>query len=109
MKSNAKTAIGALDSLSLVHLRATAKAAGIKTGKTRKATTENMLAAIAAGGLHYKSDFTLSVNPAKQGEPTQRVTYYAATLRTYKSGPGAENQVWITPDMAKKGSPMAPA
>ena len=109
MKSKSIIAAPILDTMTLNDLRATAKAAGVKTGKTRKNTTQNMLAAIDSGALHFKSDVTLSVNPAKPGEITKRVTYFGGTFRTYKSGPGFENHVWLTPAAPVKGSPCAPA
>ena len=97
MKSNANIAIPALETMSIADLRNTAKACGVTCGKSKKNTVANLIAAVKAGKVHFKSYFTLSTNPAKQGEPTQRVTHYAATLRTYKSGPGDENAVHIRP------------
>ena len=109
MKSKSIIAVPVLSTMSTEDLRATAKAAGVKCGKSRKDTITNMTKAIDAGALHFKSQVTLSVNPAKPGESTQRKTLYGATLRTYKSGPGDENTVWLTPANAVSGSPSAPA
>lgn len=107
MKSKSTIAVPVLATMSVEDLRGVAKAAGVKCGKSRKDTVANLTEAIDAGALHFKADVTLSVNPAKPGEPTQRKTYYAATFRTYTSGPGDENKVWITPAAPVNGSPVA--
>ena len=110
MKSKATIAIPVLENMTTEDLRATAKKAGIKVGKSRKATVSNLTDAIAAGAVHFKANVTLSVNPAKQGEPTQRQTLFGGTFRTYLSGPGEENIVWLSPSTQApiQGSPFAP-
>lgn len=112
MKSNATLAAGVLSEMSNVHLTGVLKAAGIKPGKTKAANINLALAAVEAGrkgalkgSLHFKASVTISTNPAKPGEQTQRMTHYAAVCRTYKSGPGQENSVVITPDAPVPGSP----
>lgn len=106
MKSQVKIAVPAIETMTAADLTNTAKACGVPVGKSKKVTLANLTSAIKTGKVHFKSYFTLSTNPALPGEPTQRVTHYAATLRTYKSGPGEENTVHITPATAIKGSPM---
>ena len=108
MKSKSIIAVPAIESMSTENLRATAKAAGVKVGKSRKDTTANLLAAIDSGAVHFKANVYFSTNPAKQGETTKRVQFYGATLRTYKSGPGFENTVFITPAAPVHGSPHDP-
>ena len=108
MKSNAIVAIPALQTMSTTDLRNTAKACGLQIGKSKANTVANLSAAIKSGKVHFKSYFTLSTNPAKPGEASQRVTHYAATLRTYKSGPGDENTVHITPSAPVNASPASP-
>ena len=105
MKSKSIIASPVLETMSVEDLRGVAKAAGVKVGKSRKDTVANLTAAIDAGVLHFKSSVTFSTNPAKPGEPTQRMTHYAAVLRTYTSGPGDENKVLITPAAPVSGSP----
>lgn len=109
MKSKSSIAVPAIETMSTEHLRGVAKAAGVKVGKSRKDTTKNLLAAIDAGAIHFKSNVYFSTNPALPGETTKRVQYYGATLRTYKSGPGFENTVFITPAAPVPGSPHDPA
>ena len=105
MKSKSTIALPVLETMSIEHLRGVAKAAGVKVGKSKKDTVANLAKAIDAGALHFKAGFTLSVNPAKPGEQSQRITYFGARFRTYLSGPGAENEVIITPDAPVHGSP----
>ena len=105
MKSKSIIASPVIESMSVEHLRAVAKAAGVKIGKSRKNTVANLTAAIDAGVLHFKASVTFSTNPAKPGEQSKRVTHYAAVLRTYTSGPGDENKVLITPAAPVAGSP----
>lgn len=105
MKSKNIIAAPVLDAMSTDDLRATAKAAGVKVGKSKKNTVKNVLDAIASGTVHFKADVTISVNPAKPGEPTQRKTLFGGTFRTYKSGPGQENTVWVKPTAPVAGSP----
>ena len=112
MKSKTTLAAGVLAEMSNAHLVGVLKAAGVKPGKTKAANIDLALAAVEAGrkgalkgALHFKASVTFSTNPAKPGEPTQRVTYYGAVHRTYKSGPGQENSVVITPDNPIPGSP----
>jgi len=92
MKSKPNIALPVLETRSTGDLRATAKAAGVKVGKSKKDTIASLLAAIAAGTLHFKSQVTLSFKP--EDGSASRQTFYGATLRTYTSGPGAENDVW---------------
>ena len=110
MKSKATIATPVLENMTTEDLRATAKKAGVKVGKSRKDTVSNMAAAIEAGAVQFKANVTLSVNPAKQGEPTQRNTLFGGTFRTYLSGPGEENTVWLSPSTQDSihGSPCAP-
>jgi hypothetical protein len=93
-----------LYSMSRLEINAVATAVGIKIGKSKSDTVANLHNAIREGKLHLKSHCTLSVNPAKQGEPTQRVTYFGKTLRTYVSGQGKGNETWITPANPVAGS-----
>jgi hypothetical protein len=108
MKSKSAVAVPILNTMSIENLRGVAKAAGVKCGKSKKDTINNLIRAIDAKAVHFKSAVTLSVNPAKPGEPTRRKTLFAATFRTYTSGPGEENSVWITPDAPVAGSPSEP-
>jgi len=103
MKSKANIAVPALKTMSIEHLKATAKAAGVPVGKSKKAVVTNLTNAIKTGKVHCKLYFALSTNPAKPGEPTQRKYHYTATLRTYTSGPGEENTVQITPAVPIEG------
>jgi hypothetical protein len=105
MKSNATIARPAMNFASFKHLVGLAKAAGVNPGKTKASAIIAVEAAVKSGKLHVKSSVTFSTNPAKPGEPTQRMTHYGVVLRTYKSGPGLENTVVITPDNPIPGSP----
>jgi hypothetical protein len=106
--ATAAAALPLLDSMSRDELRELAKTIGVPTGKDKKNSIINLGQAIRDGKLHFKASCTLSVNPAKQGEPSQRVTYFGKNLRTYVSGPGKGNETWLTPQNAVKGSPSHP-
>ena len=103
--ASAAAAIPFLDTLTREELSATAKATGIKVGKSKANTIANLTQAVREGKVHFKSHGTLSVNPAKQGESSKRITYFGKTLRTYVSGPGQGNVTWLTPAAPVAGSP----
>ena len=95
-----------LENLSAANLNSTAKALGVKSGKSKKATIENILKAGDAGAANLKVQFTVSFKPADGS--AKRVTYLGANFRNYTSGPGEQDLVWLTPDNAAPGSPMSP-
>ena len=106
--ATAAAALPTFDVTSRTELRKLARSIGVPTGHNKADTIRNLTNAIREGKLHFKSCSTFSVNPAKQGEPTQRVTYLGVNLRTYLSGPGKGVSVWLTPDAPRNGSPMSP-
>lgn len=79
-------------------LRATAKALGVKCGKSLKDTLANMVKAAKDGNVHVKSAWTISFKPADGQTPRQ--TFYSATARNYISGPGKGNEVHFAPSPA---------
>ena len=93
-----------LENLSAENLSATAKALGVKTGKSKKATIENLIKAGDAGAANLKVQFTVSFRPTDGS--AKRVTYLGANFRNYTSGPGENDLVWLTPDAAVPGSPL---
>jgi len=106
--ATAAAALPALDATSRTELRKLARSVGVATGHNKADTIRNLGNAIRDGKLHFKSMNTFSVNPAKQGEPTQRVTYLGINLRTYVSGPGKAITQWLSPSAPVAGSPTAP-
>ncbi len=107
MKSKVNTLVPLLENMSRTDLNGVAKAAGVKIGKSKANTVANVAAAITADKLHGKVGFSLSINPTVPGcgQPSQRMTHYAAVFRTYLSGPGQENEVRVHPTAPVAGSP----
>jgi hypothetical protein len=99
--SKSIVASAVLETLSASELNATAKALGIKAGKSKSATIKALLAAGDAGKVHFKSTLTVSFKP----EGGTRTTFLGRTLRNYTSGPGENDVTWLTPDKAVSGSP----
>lgn len=106
--ASAAAALPSLDVTSRSELRKLARSVGVATGHDKADTIRNLSNAIRDGKLHFKSINTFSVNPAKQGEPTQRMTYLGINLRTYVSGPGKAITQWLSPSAPRPGSPSAP-
>lgn len=92
-----------LDTMTREDLAATAKALNVPVGKSKANTVANLCKAIDNGKAHFKAQCTLSFKP--DDGSASRTTYYGATLRTYVSGPGKGNEVWLTPATATPGSP----
>lgn len=90
-----------LDSMTEADLKATCKALGLKHGKTKKSAIAALSKAVDEGKAHFKCQASISFKP----EGGTRTTYYGTTLRTYVSGPGKGNDVWLTPAAAVSGSP----
>ena len=103
--SPASASLALFATMSRDELRKLAKAVGVPTGHNRYDTERNLAHAVGDVKVHFKAHCTISTNPAKQGEPTQRKTFLGKTLRTYVSGPGKANETWITPDAPVDGSP----
>lgn len=105
----ALAALPLFQSMTREELRAVAKLAGVKTGKSSKDTVNNLMAAVEAGKLNLKAVCTLSFKDVANQPDSMRINYYGKTLRTYVSGPGLGNDVWMTPPVAAvPGHPTDP-
>lgn len=108
--SNVKTSKGSiaksiLDAMSREELTATAKAAGIKVGKSKADTVKNIMTEADKGRdgrAQLKLSFSLSFKPAD--DSAQRITFLAKRFRTYVSGPGMGDETIVTPTNPIHGS-----
>jgi hypothetical protein len=91
------------NSMTREELATLAKALGVKTGKSKKDTIGNLFTAVDTKQAQVKMVCTVSFKPADCS--ASRVTHFGKTLRTYVSGPGLGNNIWLMPANAVTGSP----
>ena len=101
--SKPTVAITLFESMTRDELRAVATSLNVPRGKNAKDTIANLTQAVADGKAQIKMVCTVSFKPADGS--ASRVTYFGKTLRTYVSGPGKGDEVWLTPAAAVSGSP----